>query len=73
MTRQKDFHEAFHIPCLPCPFAGDDRCNIPGSTCAGRAIAGIPGRYVGDILEAAGVIEPGWELIEKGGEDSDIG
>jgi hypothetical protein len=60
VVRQKRFRESPSSACQECPFY-DNSCNVPGGTCAYRAIGGVPGRYVGDVLEDTGQIKSGWD------------
>ena len=66
-VRTKEITEATHeLGCERCDFYNPEKpcCNVPLGTCVYRAINGIPGHYVGDLLEKAGLIGPGWDRFE---------
>jgi len=45
--------------CDGCPFLKRHGCKVPGGTCIYRAIGGVPGHYVGDVLQNVGAIPEG--------------
>ena len=59
MKRQPRILEMATENCEDCPFH-ERGCEVPGGTCIYRAINGVPGHYVGDILQNVGIIEDGW-------------
>lgn len=46
--------------CEDCIFRVCQGCKVPGGTCAYRKVESIPGHYVGDILQNAGLITDEW-------------
>lgn len=60
--RQPEISEMALGSCKDCPFYAQrcGCCEVPGGACVFRAITGIPGYCVGDILQKAGVISDEW-------------
>lgn len=62
MYRQRKFREMVSNMCVGCPFCDRDlACVVPGGTCVWRRVMGVPGRFVGDVLQNAGLINGQWE------------
>jgi len=60
-NRQSLIHESVSTRCIGCRFCTAGDCFVPGGTCVYRKIDGVPGHYVGDVLENAGLVKPGWD------------
>lgn len=70
--RQKRIREFASTRCIACRFCIGGTCFVLGGTCVYRKIHGVPGHYVGDILENLDIIESGWDNFETPPEIDDL-